>query len=191
MQTIVLGWEARRWWPAAYNLGRALAALRGGAHAVLLVRGTQQQAYRRALYPTDYSAASLDGLQQAMRALPRMRLTLLHLCRICGEGQLQAAGVSADTLDACRRRAEGAARADGYRFAARAACESRMAVLLLRQPWTHAVAGYANMARPDVLVLPGEAPGRWRGLMWRAALRTVLARTDCDVLLLSSRKAPH
>ena len=164
--------------------------LRGGAHAVLLVRGAHRQAYRHALYPTDYSAASLDCLRQALRVLPRMRLTLLHLCRVYGEGQLQAAGVSVDTLDACRRGAEGAARAAGYRFAARAACESRLAVLVLRQPWMLAVAGYANMVRPDVLVLPGEPAGRWRGAMWRAALRAVLARTDCDVLLLSSPKAP-
>ncbi len=91
MQTIVLGWQGRRWWPAAHNLGRALALLRGGAQAVLLVRGAPQQEYRRALYPTDFSRASLDRLRQAKRALPQMRLTLLHPCRICGDGQLQAA----------------------------------------------------------------------------------------------------
>lgn len=185
MQTVVVGWQARRWRPAAFNLGRALAALRGGAQAVLLVRGTGQRAYRHALYPTDFSSASLDGLRQALRVLPRMRLTLLHLCRMCGERRLQAAGVSVDTLDACRRRAEGAARAAGVRFAARAACESRLALLMLRQPRTLALAGYANMVRPDVLVLPAGPAGRWRGAMWRAALRTVLARTDCDVLLLA------
>ncbi len=185
MQTIVLGWQGRRWRPAAHNLGLALALLRGGAQAVLLVRGAPQQDYRHALYPTDFSRASLDRLRQATRALPHMRLTLLHLCRICGDGQLQAAGVSAATLEACRRRAERSARAAGYRFAAGAACESRLAVLLLRQPWALAVAGYANMVRPDVLVLAGEAAGRWRGAVRRAALRAVLARTDCDVLLLA------
>ena len=183
-QTVVLGWEGQGWWPALHQLRRARSSLRAG-RTVLLVRGEVRQPWRHALFPTDFSARSLAALRLARRALPPMCFTLLHACRAHGDGYLQAAGVGADAVEACRRRAEAAARAAGWRFAAQAPPgDTRLAVLALRQPWIEAVAAYANDAGPDLLVLDGAPAPWWRRALQRHRLRALLARTRCDVLLL-------
>ncbi|MFN3792840.1 hypothetical protein [Massilia sp.] len=187
-EMLVLHWQAHPCWPVRHNAGRALRALRGGARAVLLVRAGRERPYRRdghALFPSDLSPASLDSLRRAIGTLPPMRFTLLHGCRVSGEGSMRAAGVGEAALDACRRRSEAAARAAGLRFAAQAeGCEVRPLLALQRQPWHAVVAEHAAMARPDVLVLSETASGPWAAWRWRARLRALLARTECDLLLL-------
>ncbi|WP_027863582.1 hypothetical protein [Massilia alkalitolerans] len=184
----VLHWQAHPCWPVRHNARRALAALRAGAGAVLLVRAGRQPLERRdgqALFPTDLSPSSLDSLRLAMRTQPRMRFTLLHGCRVGGEGSMRTAGVGDAALDACRRRSEGAARAALWRFAAQLPPrEVRPVLMVLRQPWHAAVAAHAAMARPDLLVLADGGGGPWAAWRWRASLRALLARTECDLLLL-------
>ena len=157
---------------------------------MLLVRGARQRSYQHALLPTDLSPASLDDVRHAIRTLPPMRFTLLHGCRVSGEGGMRSAGVGDAVLDACRRSSEGAARAAAWRFAAQlAAGDARrltVRVLVLRQPWTVAVAAHAAMARPDLLVLADRRRGLWRDWCWQADLRALLRRTSCDLLLLPS-----
>lgn len=190
-EMLVLHWQAHPCWPVRHNAGRALAALRAGAPAVLLARAGRQRPWRReghALFPTDLSPSSLDSLRLAIRSLPSMRFTLLHGCRVSGEGSMRAAGVGEDTLDACRRRREAAARAAGFRFAAQLRpCEVRPVLALLRQPWHAAIAAHAAMARPDVLVLAEAEGGPFAPWRWRTHLRALLARTECDLLLLPPR----
>jgi hypothetical protein len=185
---LVLHWQAHPFWPVRHNAGRALAALRTGARAVLLARAGRQRPYREhghALFPTDLSPSSLDSLRLAIRTLPPMRFTLLHGCRVNGEGSMRTAGVGDDTLEACRRRSEEAARTAGWRFAAQLRpCEVRPVLAPLRQPWHAVVAAHAAMARPDVLVLADAGGGPWAAWRWRADLRALLARAECDLLLL-------
>lgn len=187
-EMLVLQWQAHPCWPVRHNAARALAALRAGARGVLLARAGRRRPHRHerhALFPSDLSPASLDSLRLAIRSLPPMRFTLLHGCRVSGEGSMRAADVGEDTLDACRRRSEGAARAAGWRFAAQLRpCEVRPVLALLRQPWHAAVAAHAAMARPDVLVLAEAGAGPFAAWRWRAQLRALLARTECDLLLL-------
>lgn len=189
----VLHWQAHPCWPVRHNAGRALAALRAGAGAVLLVRAGRQSLERHdghALFPTDLAPSSLDSLRLAMRTLPRMRFTLLHGCRVGGAGSMRMAGVGDATLDACRRRSEGAARAALWRFAAQLpAREVRPVLMVLREPWHAAVAAHAAMARPDLLVLADGGGGPWAAWRWRARLRALLARTECDLLLLPPARA--
>lgn len=184
----VLHWQAHPLWPVRHNAARALAALRAGAGAVLLVRAGRQYQSRQdghALFPTDLSPSSLESARLAIRTLPRMRFTLLHGCRVRGEGGMRMAGVGAATLDACRRSSEGAARAALWRFAAQLrARQVRPVLMVLRQPWIAAVAAHAAMTRPDVLVLADGGGGPWAAWRRRAGLRALLARTECDLLLL-------
>ena len=146
-------------------------------------------AYRHALYPTDFSAASLDSLRRVIGTLPRMRYTLLHACRVAGEGSMRMAGVSDAVREGCRRRAERTARAAGHRFMAQLPpCDVRL-VLVSGRPWTAAVAAHAALARPDLLVLDGIRGGildRWR---WSARLRALSRQTGCDLLLLPHARA--
>jgi hypothetical protein len=181
---VLLHWSDHPCWPLRHNAGRALAQLRSGARAVLLVRDSRQRSYGHALFPTDLSPASLAGLRRAIRTLPCMRFTLLHGYRVSGEGSMRAAGVGDSALDACRRSSERAARAAAGRFAALVApCETRVVVLPLRRPWVDAVAAHAAMARADLVVLLEQRGG------FRKDLRTLLRRTDCDLLLLPQAPA--
>jgi len=184
-----LGWHDHPYWPVWHNLRRALASLRGGERAVLLLRSRLRRMYRHALLPTDFSPSSLDGLRRAIRALPPMRFTLLHTCRVAGEGSMRMAGVGDDVLDACRQRKERAARAAGHRYAAQLApFDTSVSVLVLRQPWAAAVASHAALARPDLLVLIETSGGPCEAWRWRTNLRALLGRTDCDLLLLPRAK---
>lgn len=185
VSTVVLGWQPHPWWPVLHNLRRAQAARLGGAHAVLLVRAAARRHYRHALFPTDFSGASLALLRLAIAALPPMTVTLLHAYRACGDGVLQAAGVGPRTVDACLRRAERSARAAGWRFARQVrSTDTRLSLLALRQPWAGAVADSASESGADLLVLADGGGTGWRQWPQRARLRALLARTDCDVLLL-------
>ncbi|RZA34202.1 MAG: hypothetical protein EOP92_16890 [Lysobacteraceae bacterium] len=190
---LVLEWQAHPIWPVRHNAARALAALHAGARAVLLARPGRQRPWAfdgHALFPSDLSPSSLASLRLAIRTLPPMRFTLLHGCRIRGEGSMRSAGIGDATLDACRRSTEAAARAAGLRFAAQLrSCDLRPALALLRQPWHAAVAAHAAMARPDVLVLADASGGPWARWRWRADLRALLARTECDLLLLPRANA--
>jgi hypothetical protein len=183
--SVVLHWSAHPCWPLRHNAGRALALLRAGGRAVLLVRGARQRSYGHALFPTDLSPASLAGLRRAVRTLPGMRFTLLHGYRVSGEGSMRAAGIGDSALDACRRSSERAARAAAGRFAVLASpCAAQVVVHAQRQPWAEALAAHALMARADVLVLPDRRGGVGAGWRRQADLRTLLRRTDCDLLLL-------
>lgn len=116
-----------------------------------------------------------------------MRFTLLHTCRVSGEGSMRTAGVGDAVLDACRRRTEGAARAAGCRFAAQlpdAARRLALRVSLLREPWAVAVAAHAATIGAEVLVLADAGGGWWQDRRRRADLCVLLRRTDCDLLLL-------
>ncbi|MCC2973707.1 hypothetical protein [Massilia sp. IC2-476] len=182
---LALGWRAHRCWPAWRNMRRALAALREGGRAVLLVRAAAARPYGNALFPTDLSPASLESLRCALATLPRMRFTLLHVCRIAGEGHMRAADVGDAALDECRRRVARRARAAGQRFVAQApSCDARLVLRVARQPWAVTVAAHAAAAAPDVLVLAGVGGGLLEDWRRRADLCTLLRRTTCDLLLL-------
>ncbi len=182
---LVLGWRKHPCWEAGHNARRALAALCEEDRAVLLVRARAPRPYGSALFPTDLSPASLESLRRAIGTLPRMRFTLLHSCRIAGEGSMRTAGIEDATLDDCRRRVERRARAAGQRFMAQLPpIDARLVVQVTRQPWPVAVSAHARAAPPDVLVLADVRGGcveRWR---WRADLGMLLRRTACDILLL-------
>lgn len=185
--TVVLDWHAHPYCPVSLNARRALRLLRSAGRAVWLAREGRQRGCRHALFPTDLSPSSLASLRQAVRMLPRMRFTVLHGCRVSGEGSMRAAGVGDAVLDACRRRTEGAARAAGYRFAAQlpgAARRLTVRVLLLREPWAVAVAAHAAMIHADLLVLADARGGWWEDRRRHADLCMLLRRTDCDLLLL-------
>lgn len=190
---VVLRWHAHPCWPVRHNLRQALALLRGGASAVLLVRGEARRAYRHAVFPSDLSPASLAFLRRAMDMLPQAGFTLLHACRVGGEGMMRTAGVGDDTLEACRRRTERAARAACARFAAQAAPGDPRRllarVLLLRQPCSAAIAAHAAMMRADLLVLDDAGSGLHEGWRRQGAVRALLRRTDCDLLLLGGGHA--
>lgn len=182
---LVLGWQRHPVWPVLHNLRRAHAAMQGGSRAVLLVRGASRRRYRSALFPTDFSGASMALLRLAVRLLPPLRVTLLHAYRVCGDGYLQAAGVAARTVDACLHGAEHRARARGNRFARQVRpCDTRLLLLALRQSWAGAVAHCAAACEAELLVLAGGAGPLWR--QWRQCLRiaALASRTGCDLLLL-------
>lgn len=184
---VVLDWHAHPYWPVSLNARRALRLLRSAGRAVWLAREGRQHGCRHALFPTDLSPSSLAGLRQAVRMLPRMRFTLLHCCRVSGEGSMRSAGVADPVLDACRRRTEAAARAAGYRFAAQlpdAARQLTVRVLLLREPRAVAVAAHAAMIHADVLVLADARAGWWEERRRHAGLCALLRRMDCELLLL-------
>jgi len=190
---LVLHWCPHPCWPVSHNLRCALALLRAGASAVLLARSGAGRSYRHVVFPSDLSASSLACLQRAVRMLPQARITLLHACRVSGEGSMRMAGVGDAALEDCRRRAERRARSACSGFAARAAPGDprRLAtrVLLLRQPWAAAVAAHAALARADLLVLGLAGGGPLASWRCKAAMRRLLRRTDCDLLLLAAEHA--
>ena len=115
---------------------------------------------RHALFPGDFSPASLALLRLAMRALPELRFTLLHLSRASGDGYLQAAGVGDDAVEVCRLGAERRARLAARHLAVQAVHPGILIeVQVLRQPWASAVAAVARKRMADAADAPG-APAR-------------------------------
>lgn len=182
---VLLDWEHRPCESALHNLRRARTALRARQGPVLLRRRPSLPARPHALFPGDFSPSSLARLDLAMRTLPHARFTLLHACRACGDGYLQAAGVAEDAVEACRRGAERRAR-QAARHVARQASHAglRFAVEALRAPWADAVARHAWRAEADLLVLAGSGGGWLTRRLYQARLCALLSQTGCDVLLL-------
>ncbi|SFD21979.1 hypothetical protein [Massilia yuzhufengensis] len=175
---------SRPWWHAFHHLALARTLLRAPRQPVLLLRATAQRPYRRALFalPAGPHAAAL--LRQALHTLPQAHFTVLAACRVGGEGSMRAAGVGAETLDACRRSAERATRARVRAVVAQAGgAGHRLSVVLARLPVAAAIGAHAVRAAPDLLVMEAAPTSWWGRWCWLARVRAAMAATDCDLLL--------
>ncbi|MCS0598443.1 universal stress protein [Massilia agri] len=185
----VLDWEHAPPQLALHNLLRAQALLCADGRPVLLRRRPAPHLPRHALFPGDFSPASLALLRLAMRALPHARFTLLHLSRASGDGYLQAAGVGDDAVEACRLGAERRARLAARHLAVQAAHPGILIeIRALRQPWPGAVAALARAREADVLVVEGSCGGWLARQLRQARLCALLSQTACDVLLLTTEQ---
>lgn len=69
---------------------------------VLVVKQQPHEPYRRILVPVDFSAASLQAIQDARRIAPAAGIVLLHVFDVPFEGQLRYASVDQDTISQYR-----------------------------------------------------------------------------------------
>lgn len=72
--------------------------LRKSRQPVLVVKQEPRHAYRRALVPVDFSAASRACVELARTVAPQADLLLLHVFEVPFEGKMQFAGVGTDVL---------------------------------------------------------------------------------------------
>ena len=150
-------------------------------HPVLMVQREAAPAYRRALVLADPGAASCATLAQARRLAPEAEIVLLAVLARKGEHRLRRAGTAEenirDRLQQEREEALGALAAlDGADLAFERIAEHGYAPTVLQ---------YAERrVRPDLLVLPADRGGGLRRLFLRDLVGEVLARSDCDILVV-------
>jgi nucleotide-binding universal stress UspA family protein len=158
--------------------------LRKAVRPMLVVKQVAHEAYRRALLPVDFSAASLAMLKVARAFAPTAELVLLHAYDIPFEGQLRYAGVDAATI----QRYRDAARVDALQkfqtLCTQAGVDPRSVLTLaLPGPPARVVIEQEQEQDCDLVVIGKHGESRLEELLLGSVTKHVLAEAQSDVLV--------
>lgn len=162
--------------------------LRTCKRPMLVVKRPPKTRYERVLVPVDFSPYSASALTMASRIAPNARMTILHVFNLPFEGRLRIAGASEDDI---RR----------YREEEHRAAEKKICELIRESPVdadrvSSAVEGggpspvilaKAEGLSSDLIVIGKHGQSWIEDLFLGSTTRHVLARSECDVLVVQKR----
>ncbi|MDC8446857.1 MAG: universal stress protein [Nitrospira sp.] len=162
--------------------------LRTCKRPMLVAKRPPKTRYERVLVPVDFSPYSASALTMASRIAPNARMTILHVFNLPFEGRLRIAGASEDDI---RR----------YREEEQRAAEKKICELIRESPVdadrvSSAVEGggpspvilaKAEGLSSDLIVIGKHGQSWIEDLFLGSTTRHVLARSECDVLVVQKR----
>lgn len=187
---IVLAWQCHPWWPVLHNFGLLRDLSRHTGQPVLLVRQAPTQPYSHAVYPCDFSSASIAALALAIRLMPYMRITVLHAFTLPGEGHMRSVGVKNSAIEHCRERLERDARNAYARvLAALEPHAARLSLALLPKQSEKAFGHYVNAVGADLIILSDSQRWLVDEWCWQSGMRDLVGETSSDVLMINVIRA--
>lgn len=156
---------------------------------LLVVKNIPQHAYQRVLIPVDFSEESRCAAEVALAIAPKAEITFLHAFEVFFEGQMQYANVPRDVINDYRVKARDEARVNLNRFISEVNTEDRLtsSVIMFGMPGP-VVRDYAKTLQPDLIVLGKHGRSRFEEMILGSVTRDTLDQTECDVLVVPSRK---
>jgi len=162
--------------------------LRTCKRPMLVVKRPPKTRYQHMLLPVDFSPYSASALTMARRIAPNAHMTILHVFNLPFEGRLRIAGASEDDI---RR----------YREEEHRAAEKKICELIRESPVdadrvSSAVEGggpspvivaKAEELSSDLIVIGKHGQSWIEDLFLGSTTRHVLARSECDVLVVQER----
>lgn len=187
---IALAWQCHPWWPVLHNFGLLRDLSRRTGKPVLLVRQAPTQPYSHAVYPCDFSLASIAALALAIRLMPYVRITVLHAFTLPGEGQMRSVGVRNSAIEHCRERLEREAR-DAYArvLDTLKPHAARLSLALLPKQPEKACEHYVNDVGADLIILSDSRRWLVDEWCWQSGMRDLVGGTSSDVLMIGATRA--
>lgn len=184
---IAIAWQCHPWWPVLHNFGLLRDLSRNTRTPVLLVRQAPMQAYSHAIYPCDFSSASIAALELAIRLMPYMRITVLHAFHVLGEGHMRSVGVKNSAIEHCRERLEREARnAYARTLEALKPHGARLSLALLPKQSESAFENYVNAVGADLIILSDSQRWLVDEWCWQSSMRNLVGETASDVLMIGA-----
>jgi nucleotide-binding universal stress UspA family protein len=156
---------------------------------LLVVKNAPQQAYQRVLIPVDFSEESRRAAQVALAIAQNAEITFLHAFEVFFEGKMQYAGVPRDVIHHYRLKAREEARVNLNRFIHEVNTENRQVRTMIKHGMPGPVVrDYAKVTQADLIVLGKHGKSRFEELILGSVTRDTLEQTECDVLVVPSKR---
>jgi len=162
--------------------------VRASTRPVLVARGLSPSSYRRALVAVDFSPWSGASIDAARQVAPRARLVLMTVFDVPFEGKLRFAGVEQPLIDRYRdaSRAQACRHLEALAEQAGLPVGSWDACVVEGDPWAQ-ILEQQQRRQCDLVVLGKHGDAFGEELLLGSVTSTVLAESDCDVLVSTAR----
>lgn len=151
---------------------------------VLTVKQPPKKAYQSVLVPIDFSPWSLAAIRLAQIIAPQAELTLLHVCKVPFEEQMNTAGESEDTIQSYRDKVfqESDARLHQSAMEAGIATGNWRPIVTLGDAVQH-ILELEKKQNSDLVVLGKHGHGVIKEFLLGGNTRKILMHSQCDVLI--------
>lgn len=155
---------------------------------MLVVKRPPKTWYQRVLVPVDFSPYSASALTMASRIAPNARLTILHVFNVPFEGRLRIVGASEDDIRQYREEEQQAAEKKIRELIRESYVDSdRVSYAVEGGDPSPVILAKAEELLSDLIVI-GKHGQTWiEDLFLGSTTRHVLARSECDVLVVQER----
>lgn len=155
---------------------------------MLVAKCPPKTRYQRVLVPVDFSPYSASALTMASRIAPNARLTILHVFNVPFEGRLRIVGASEDDIRQYREEEQQAAEKKIRELIRESHVDAdRVSYAVDGGDPSPVILAKAEELLSDLIVI-GKHGQTWiEDLFLGSTTRHVLARSECDVLVVQER----
>ena len=162
--------------------------LRTCKRPMLVAKRPPKTRYERVLVPVDFSPYSASALTMASRIAPNARMTILHVFNLPFEGRLRIAGASEDDIRRYREEEQRAAEKKIWELIRESPVDAdRVSSAVEGGGPSPVIVAKAEGLSSDLIVIGKHGQSWIEDLFLGSTTRHVLARSECDVLVVQKR----
>lgn len=162
--------------------------LRTCKRPMLVVKRPPKTRYEGVLVPIDFSSYSASALTMASRIAPNARMTILHVFNLPFEGRLRIAGASEDDIRRYRKEEQRAAERKIWELIRESPVDAdRVSYAVEGGGPSPVIVAQAEGLSSDLIVIGKHGQSWIEDLFLGSTTRHVLARSECDVLVVQKR----
>ena len=159
--------------------------LRTCKRPMLVAKRPPKTRYERVLVPVDFSPYSASALTMASRIAPNARMTILHVFNLPFEGRLRIAGASEDDIRRYREEEQRAAEKKIWELIRESPVDAdRVSSAVEGGGPSPVILAKAEGLSSDLIVIGKHGQSWIEDLFLGSTTRHVLARSECDVLVV-------
>ncbi|MGE3976484.1 MAG: universal stress protein [Nitrospira sp.] len=162
--------------------------LRTCKRPMLVAKRPPKTRYERVLVPVDFSPYSASALTMASRIAPNARMTILHVFNLPFEGRLRIAGASEDDIRQYRQEEQRSAERKILELIRESPVDAdRVSSAVEGGGPSPVILAKAEGLSSDLIVIGKHGQSWIEDLFLGSTTRHVLARSECDVLVVQKR----
>jgi len=155
---------------------------------MLVAKCSPKTRYQRALLPVDFSPYSASALTMARRIAPDARMTILHVFNLPFEGRLRIVGASEDDIRRYRQEEQRTAERKIWELVRESHVDSaRVSSAVEGGGPSPVILAKAEELSSDLIVIGKHGQSWIEDLFLGSTTHHVLARSECDVLVVQER----
>lgn len=155
---------------------------------MLVAKRPPKTRYQRVLLPVDFSPYSASALTMARRLAPNARMTILHVFNLPFEGRLRIVGASEDDIRRYRQEEQRSAERKMWELIRESHVDSdRVSYAVEGGGPSPVILAKAEELSSDLIVMGKHGQSWIEDLFLGSTTHHVLARSECDVLVVQER----